>query len=258
MRLDDYLGRLGVARPLPPTLDALRRLHVAHLGAFTFDNLEIQQHGVIRVDVESIEQKFFERHAGGYCFEHNTLFAAALRELGFFVTQHLGRVGSPERRSLNHMFLLVELDGQQWIADVGFGAEGSLEPLPLRDGLREEQAGIEYSLRRDAHHWQLSMRCGDFREDMYEFTDAPHTNGDIEIVNYYTSTHPSSVFRHTLTIQRATPDERLILRTKVVTRYRDGVRTETPITPPEIRKLARELFGIELGNEKLLFEEDAT
>jgi N-hydroxyarylamine O-acetyltransferase len=256
MPLDDYLGRLGLARPLPPTLETLRRLHVAHLGAFTFDNLEIQRRGEIRVDAESVERKFLGGLAGGYCFEHNTLFGAVLRELGFPVTMHLGRVGPPDRRSLNHMFLLVDLDGEKWIADVGFGAEGPLEPLPLRDGMQAEQASITYTLHRDAHHWQLSMRCGDWSEPMYEFTDAPHTAGDIEIANYYTATHPASVFRHTLTIQRTTPDERIILRTRMVTRYRDGARTDTPIEPAQIRQLARELFGIDVGEASLLFEQD--
>jgi N-hydroxyarylamine O-acetyltransferase len=99
------------------------------------------------------------------------------------------------------------------------------------------------------------MHYGETSEDQYEFSEAPFTAGDVEIANYYTSTHPASIFRHTLTIQRATPEERLILRPKVITRYRDGVRTDTPIEASEVRKYARELFGIELGEEKLLFED---
>jgi N-hydroxyarylamine O-acetyltransferase len=250
-----YLARIGLTPPLPPTLATLRRLHVAHLGAFTFHNLEIQRGGGVRVDIESIERKFLGAEGGGYCFEQNTLFGAALRELGFTVTTLLARVGPPETRALNHMLLRVDIDGRPWIADVGFGGEGQLEPLPLEDGVCVMQAGIEYSLRRDAHHWMVSMRCSDFTEEMYEFADTPHTAGDVEMANYFTSTHPESIFRRTLTIQRATPQERLVLRPKVITRYRDGVRTETPIEPAQLRRFARELFGIELGEAALLFEE---
>ena len=32
------------------------------------------------------------------------------------------------------------------------------------------------------------------------------------------------------------------------------VRTDTPIEPSQVRAYARELFGIELGDEPLLFE----
>lgn len=256
MHLENYLTRIGLALPLPPTVETLRRLHVAHLAAFTFHNLGIQRRGTIKVDVDSIEEKFLAGvDGGGYCFEQNTLFGAALRELGFSVTTLLGRVGPPEKRALNHMLLRVEIDGRPWLADVGFGAEGLLEPIPLQDGIRVSQGGIDYSLRRDAHHWILVMHYGETSEDQYEFSEAPFTAGDVEIANYYTSTHPGSIFRHTLTIQRATPEERVILRPKVITRYRDGVRTDTPIEASEVRKYARELFGIELGEEKLLFED---
>lgn len=254
MFLDDYLGRVGLTRPLPPTHDTLRRVHLAHLGAFTFDNLAIQRHGVVRTDVESVAAKFLGGTTGGYCFEQNTLLGAVLHELGFDVETILGRVGSPERRALNHLVLRVTLEGTPWLADAGYGGEGLLEPLPIADGTRVAQYGVEYSLRRSGHHWILSMHYGEESEEMYEFGDVPHTPGDVAIANWYTSTHPDSVFRRSLTIQRATPEERIILRPTMVRRYRNGVRTDTPIEPSQVRRYARELFGIELGEGPLLFE----
>src|SRR5688500_461884 len=152
VRLDQYLSRLGLKTSLPPTLETLRTIHVAHLSAFPFTNLEIQRHGTIKVDLDSIEQKFLSG-GGGYCFEQNTLLAAVLRELGFDVETVLARVGSPERRALNHLLLRVTIDGQPWLADVGFGGEGIAEPIPIAEGVRVLQSGITYSLRRDRHHW---------------------------------------------------------------------------------------------------------
>ncbi|HEX7708390.1 MAG TPA: hypothetical protein VF701_18150, partial [Thermoanaerobaculia bacterium] len=55
-------------------------------------------------------------------------------------------------------------------------------------------------------------------------------------------------------IQRSTERERIILRPSIVTRYRNGVRTDASIDPSQIRGLALELFGIELGETPLLFE----
>jgi len=255
VNLDAYLARLGITMRPAPTADALRQLHVAHLAAFPFHNLTIQRGGVIDVDVESIEKRFLVDGGGGYCFEQNTLLGAALRELGFDVTTLLGRVGMPDRRALNHMLLRVDVGGESWLADAGFGGEGPLEPIPLRDDVRVRQDGIEFSLKRDAHHWILVMHYGDVTEELYEFSGAPYTSGDVEIVNYYTSMHPASIFRKTLTIQRVTPKERLILRPKVVTRYHAGVRSDTPHEPSQVRALARELFAIDLGDAPLLFEQ---
>ncbi|HEX6161262.1 MAG TPA: arylamine N-acetyltransferase, partial [Thermoanaerobaculia bacterium] len=222
---------------------------------FPFHNLTIQRRGEVTVDVDSIARRFFTEGGGGYCFEQNTLLAFALRELGFAVTTLLGRVGPPDNRALNHMLLRVDIDGSPWIADVGFGAEGPLEPIPLQEGARVEQDGIGFSLRRDGEHWIAVMHVGEVDEDLYEFSGTRHTAGDVEIANYYTSTWPASPFRRTLTIQRITPAERIILRPQVVTRYRNGVRTDTPHHPKEVRRLARELFGIELGEAPLLFED---
>ena len=255
VHLATYLSRLGLEPPLPPTIDTLRKIHAAHLGAFPFHNLEIQKRGVVRVDIESIEKKFFGEWSGGYCFEQNTLLASALRELGFTLTVLLARVGPPEKRYLNHMLLRVDIDGEPWIADVGFGAEGPIEPLPLRHDARVMEEGIEYEVARRENHWTLTMHCSGKSEEMYEFADVPHTTIDVEMANYFTSTHPSSVFRRTLTIQRATREERLILRPTVVTRYRGGTREDTPITPAEVRSYALQLFGVDLGEAPLLYED---
>jgi len=254
VRLDAYLSRLGLAPPLPPTVETLRKVHVAHLAAFPFDNLEIQHHGTVRTDLESVEQKFLSGTTGGYCFEQNTLLGGALTALGFDVSMILGRVGAPDRRTLNHLVLRVEIDGEGWLADVGFGGQGLLEPMLIVDGATVVQDGLSYSLRRSGHYWMLSMHCGEESEELYDFGDVPHTPADIEMANYYTATHPSSVFRRTLTIQRARPGDRVILRTTMVTRYRNGVRIDTPIEPSQVRTYARELFGIDLGDAPLLFE----
>ena len=146
MRLHDYLDRVGVSGSLGANLDTLRRLHVAHREAFLFENVSIQTGGAISVKLDDIERKFLDECRGGYCFEHNTLFASVLREVGFEPVALLGRVrrGPPERWCRTHMVLRVPVDGDPWLADVGFGGVGLLEPMPLRDGARSEQVGLKY------------------------------------------------------------------------------------------------------------------
>ena len=72
--------------------ETLRRVHVAHRETFLFENLTIQQGGGISLALGDLERKFLDEGGGGYCFEHNTLFAAALRDLGFTVATLLARV----------------------------------------------------------------------------------------------------------------------------------------------------------------------
>src|SRR5262245_34075669 len=151
MRLHDYLGRIGVAGSPDLTAESLRRLHVGHRETFLFENLSIQSGGAISVAVEDLERKFIDERRGGYCFEHNTLFAAVLREVGVQPPPLLGRVrrGPPERWARTHMVLRVPIDDEIWLADVGFGGIGLVEPIRLREGDTSAQRGIGYSLRKD-------------------------------------------------------------------------------------------------------------
>src|SRR5262245_55210263 len=205
MRLHEYLQRIGVDTPAPPTLETLRRVHAAHRETFLFENLSIQTGGGISVALDDIERKFIDDRRGGYCFEHNTLFGAALRELGFPAVSLLGRVrrGPPERWARTHMVLRVMVGASHatpYLADVGFGAVGLVEPIPFSDGAVATQRGITYTLRKEGRLWVLSMQDSAQAMDLYEFAEDPQTIGDVIVANHYTSTHPESMFRQTLTI----------------------------------------------------------
>src|SRR5262249_15843713 len=106
--LDAYLARVAVpARP--PSRAALDELHEAHVRTFTFDNIDVLLDQHPGVDLDAVQAKFVGRGRGGYCFEHGTLFAAALERLGYPVARRLGRVaGSSGART--HCVVVVTLD----------------------------------------------------------------------------------------------------------------------------------------------------
>ncbi|MCU1246336.1 MAG: arylamine N-acetyltransferase, partial [Acidobacteria bacterium] len=254
--VDDYLRRTGAASPAA-TLPSLRALHLAHRLTFLFENLDIQRGRGVRVDLPSVVQKFVVEGRGGYCFEHNTLFAALLREAGFPVTAFLGRVrrGPPERWVRTHMLLRVLLGGEPWIADVGFGGIGLLEPIPLAEGATSTQGGVRYTLRREGVYWVLAtVEADGGTTDRYEFTEEPQTEGDVEMANHYTSTHPDSIFRKTLTIQRARLEERTILRGDLLLRVRDGAPREELVARDRLTHIAREVFAVELEEGPFVFD----
>src|SRR5438309_7828216 len=246
MRLGPYLDRIGIRPPLTADAVTLRRVHAAHRHAFLFENLSIQAGGAVSVALPDIERKFLDEGRGGYCFEHNTLFAAALGDIGFSPTVLLGRVrrGPPEQWARTHMVLRLPVDEGVWLADVGFGALSLLEPMPLEDNATARQLGLVYTLRRERDLWVLSIQEPSGPLDLYEFTEDPQTPGDVEVANHYTATHPASVFRQTLTIQRVTAGERLSLRGETLVRYRDGRTIEERIDRARLFEVARELFGV--------------
>lgn len=274
MRLQDYLARLGVSGPLSVSAPTLRRLHEAHRETFLFENLAIQEGGSVSVEPQDIARKFLDEGRGGYCFEQNTLFATMLRGCGFECATLLGRVrrGPPEMWARTHMVLRVrtissdrsvvahaDADTQEnvWLADVGFGAVGLIEPIPLRSGIVSHQRGLTYRLRREEPVWVLSMHdAAGESMDLYEFPDDSQTHMDVVVANHYTSTHPDSIFRRSLTIQGVRGNERLILRSEVFSRYINGKLEEQPLNASDLRRLARQLFAIDLPDGPLLFERE--
>ena len=121
--LPAYLQRIGYEGPVAPTVETLQGMHRAHFLQVPFENLDIQRGVPIVVDLDHNYDKIVTRGRGGFCLELTSLFAWALREIGFKVDILGGRVlaasgqlGEP----LSHMALAVYLD-EPWLADVGFG-----------------------------------------------------------------------------------------------------------------------------------------
>lgn len=131
-----YLERLGLAGVgHEPSVDRLRTLQAAHLIAVPFENLDVYHRRGVSTDAASSYVKIVERGRGGWCFELNGAFGWLLDELGYRVDrvscQVLGDGGwGPP---LDHLALVVHLDGDRWLADVGFG-DSCLSPIRLVDG----------------------------------------------------------------------------------------------------------------------------
>jgi N-hydroxyarylamine O-acetyltransferase len=214
--LDAYLRRIHYSGDLNPSHPVLEALHLAHASHIPFENLDILLGRSIRLDVESLQAKMVKGGRGGYCFEQNLLFAAVLERLGFSFTQLAARVRYRTRRVLprTHMLLLVHCDGSRWVADVGFGLEGLLLPLPFDSGQQTQQFGRIYRIATQHEQSTLQMRHSGSWTDLYSFSMEPQQLADYEMANYYTSTHPDSRFVQTLTVQLPRPDARKVLRNR--------------------------------------------
>lgn len=249
--LDAYLERIGYTGSRSPKLETLQALHLAHATSIPFENIDIQLGQPIRLDLPSLHAKLVQAKRGGYCFEHNTLFAAALEAIGFRVTRLAGRVGSRSstRRSLTHMLLVVETDGARCLADVGFGADGLLLPLPLplESGPPVRQHHWSYRIDAEGPLHMLQALRGDTWIDCYSFTLDEQHPIDYVVANHYTSTHPDSIFLRTLTAQLAGQEVRWILRNRELIESRAETEERIAIEDDDaLLRVLSERFGIVL------------
>jgi N-hydroxyarylamine O-acetyltransferase len=245
--LDAYCARIGYCGERRPTAAVLEELHLAHATHIPFENLDIFLGRPIRLDLDSLQAKLVRGGRGGYCFEQNTLFAAALERIGFQVTKLAARVRSGASRVLprTHMLLRVDVDGAAWLADVGFGGDGLLKPLPLVAGPQTRQYAWSYRLMEENNLWVLQSQQGASWQDQYAFTLEPQYEVDFEMANHYTSTHPASRFVQTLTVQLPTPEARHILRGRELTVIRGGEVSSQTIEGEEmLLRVLAEVFGL--------------
>ena len=242
--LDAYLARVGYEGRVEPTREVLDAIHLAHATTIPFENLDILLGRPIRLDLASLQDKLVRDRRGGYCFEHNTLFAAVLEAVGFGVTRLGARVrfGARSVTARTHMALLVEADGQDRLADVGFGGGGVLRSMPIEPGPELDQFGWRFRLVDDDEIRVLQTHRPNGWLDLYAFTFEPQYPIDAEMANHFTSTHPSSPFTRTLTAQLSGPERSLILRGRKLIEETPTGETSSEVREDDLLQVLAERF----------------
>ncbi|MEV0323196.1 arylamine N-acetyltransferase [Streptomyces sp. NPDC050658] len=248
-----YLTRTGHQGPVKPDLETLRALHRAHVASIPFENLEMMLGRPVPLDLAALQEKLVRQRRGGYCYEQNLLFAAVLERIGFAVTGLGARVraGASTRRAVTHMLLKVEADGREWHCDVGFGAEGLLDPIPLETGVDVRQGEWRFGIVEEPGGARVlrTEHSGDWF-DLYEYTLEERITADYVLMNHYTSTHPRSSFIRRPVIQRAAPEARRTLVGDHLTVTRpDGTVDERDVSVDQLRDVLAREFGVELSDD---------
>ena len=212
LNLDAYLSRIGYGGDRYPTISTLNALAAAHPRAIPFENLDPFLGTPNQLELSALQHKLVDGGRGGYCFEQNLLLHAALVALGFVVTPLAGRVlwGAPEhaitRRS--HMLLLVDVEGQRRIIDVGFGGMTLTGTLRLELDTVQQTPLEAFRLVDLDGDYALQARIDDGWRTTYRFDLGRQYPIDYEAPNWYLSTWPQSPFVTTLMAARSTDERR--------------------------------------------------
>lgn len=252
--LDAYMARIGYRGPRAPTLECLSAVHALHPAAIPFEAIDVLLGQPVDLDPAAVDDKLIRRRRGGYCYEQNSLFKRALSAMGFGVEALLGRVrwmvppGGPAVPR-THMALRVMIDGRPWLADVGFGACVMRSPLPMdegaqatdRDGFRLVPRGEELG---------LEILLGENWTAAYDVSLQAQLDVDIEPVNWFTATHPHSIFRKTLMVARTTDDAAFaLLQNRLTIRRKGGIVERRFLDPDQIEQALSDIFGLSVEPE---------
>jgi N-hydroxyarylamine O-acetyltransferase len=249
MDLPAYLARIRYSGSTDPSAETLRGLHLAHLYAVPFENLDIALHRPITCDLQQFLHKIINLQRGGFCYELNGAFAALLRELGFRVTLLSARVARQDGSAspdFDHMALRVDLE-EPWLADVGFG-DSFLEPLRLIPEIEQEQYSQRFRIAAvgDVMIVQRQPADGPWKSQ-FRFTQTPRQLSDFESRCQFQQTSPDSHFTRQRICTLPTRDGRITLSDLKLIRTVGEKREERMLqNEEEWRAALEEHFGVRL------------
>jgi N-hydroxyarylamine O-acetyltransferase len=250
--LNAYFQRIGYTGECSPTLETLQAIHQYHAQAIAFENLNSFLKQPVLLDVTSLQQKLIYQGRGGYCFEQNRLFRSVLLAIGFQITNLAARVlwnlpeGTITPRS--HMLLQVAIDGEKYIADVGFGGLTLTAPLSLTPDIEQSTPHELFRLLTTDHTYILQAYIGQEWKSLYRFDLQEQQQPDYEVSNWYVSTHPNSLFVTTLIAARPDTECRYALRNnELTTHYLDGTTERRVLsTVTELRAALEDVFRLQM------------
>ena len=250
LQLQAYLERIDYSGDITPNIDNLRAIHRAHMMTVPFENLDIHVGRKIVLDEGKLFYKIVNERRGGFCFEQNGLFSMMLRQMGYDVI----RLGAEVRGGdgtysipMGHMTLLVTLDDQRWLADVGFG-DSFTEPLAIDDPDPQVIDGRSFKIEHDGEIGFYSRLNPEGEWGIqYRFSFEAHELSDYDSACHYMQTSPETHFTQKRICSKVTPDGRISLSDLRLIERVGEERIERDLADEdEFTTLLWEQFGIDL------------
>jgi N-hydroxyarylamine O-acetyltransferase len=253
-----WFERIGYSGPVAPTLELLNRLIFAHSHAISYETLDIMLGRPPKLDVTTLQEKMIAGKRGGYCFEQNMLFRAGLRSLGYQITSLQGRVvrgmAIDAPRPAIHMLLKVELPEGSYLADVGFGNLAPTAALLLKPHIEQETPHEVMRFIDVAGELTLQARLKHGWEHIYRVIPHPRYDGEYEIANWYTGTHPDTPYQGNIIAAKPGPNRTRVTmyNARVTVRDADGHAEKRWLrSDDEYRDVLRGEFGLNMSDEDI-------
>ncbi|MEZ4678747.1 MAG: arylamine N-acetyltransferase [Caldilineaceae bacterium] len=214
--LDAYFARIGYRGPRTPTLATLQAIVQHHTQAIPFENLNPYLRLPVKLDLQSLQNKLVYNRRGGFCFEQNGLLRQVLLAVGYESRPLGGRVvwGRPPgfMPPRSHMVQLLTIEGQPYMADVGFGGMTPTAPILLEPDLVQETPHEPFRFITEEGDYFLQALIGDTWRSLYRFDLTVQQPSDYELSNFWVCHHPDSHFISGISAARMEPGRRYALR----------------------------------------------
>lgn len=259
---DVYLRRLGFDhRPEPDdaTLAALHKRHMmavpfSSAGSFAVPTRSGEIVDLVDFDQDATFDAVVASGRGGACVQMTRLFLRLLRELGYDADLIAGTTTEGWESygvEVEHMLMVVRLDGVSRLVDVGYAGPSFLEPLRLdgaTDGREQVRYGCRYRLVEDGDGVLLQRRPRLGRWSLvFRFTAKPREPDEWTTFQDMANVKLAEAAREDAPelFSRAVANGQVVLKGRRYLTVRDGVEKSRSLVTDDEVEAAR--AGILLG-----------
>ena len=248
--LQNYLDRIGYRGDAQANIVTVTEMMRCQLFTVPFENLDVQAGKVVSLIPEEIVEKIVLRNRGGYCYEVNGIFTMALEALGIPYRFVAARpMFYPVKRPKTHMAIVLRVDGEEWLCDLGFGSYGIRAPMRLN--LVDVEAKQDFdtfmlSKTNDQEYLLKALVDGEWA-NQYGFDLYPQDWIDFVPANYLNSTHPDAIFVQKLVIVLHNQTGRKILVGDMLKTVENGKVEKQTILPEDCAFILSDKFGLTLN-----------
>lgn len=245
--LQNYFDRIAYRGDAKQGIATVAEIMRCQLFAVPFENLDVQAGKIVSLVPEEIVEKILNKNRGGYCYEVNGLFAMALQSLGIPYRFVAARpMFYPVRRPKTHMAIVLKLDGEEWLCDLGFGSYGIRAPIRLNMLEAEIRQDFDTFLLRKTSEREYLLQAlveGEWL-NQYEFDLSEQEWIDFAPANYLNSAHPEAIFVQKLLVVLHNPEGREILFGDMLTTVVRGRIQKQAVRPEDRELILRDKFRL--------------
>jgi N-hydroxyarylamine O-acetyltransferase len=232
-QVEAYLARISHPTVRAADRETLAGLQDAHVRSVPFENLDIHLGVPLSLETEALFDKVVTRQRGGFCFELNGLFHRLLISLGFdawLVEARELRDDGELGPRFDHARILVALDGETLLVDVGTGASPR---GPIRLSEEPQQVGHVRSRVRTVDGRYVSDRLeGGAWAPGWTFDAEPRELADFAERCHYHQHSPESHFTQKPLCTLVTRDGHVTLSDRTLIETRGEDRRERVVDDP--------------------------
>ena len=153
-----------------------------------------------------------------------------------------------------HALLIVDVEDEQYLVDVGFGGNVATGPLLLKSRDEQTTPHEPFRLVSDGGHVVVEAKLAGTWASLYATDLSETVPEDFEMGSWFTSAHPESIFVNGLMAARCEPDCRYAFKNNelAVHRLHNGTEKQVLRTVPELRDALTDLLRVKLPDDPAL------